>query len=29
MIGLWMEERSARIFWGALLVVMLMTLGGC
>lgn len=29
MIGAWMEQRSARMFWGAVLVVLLMTMGGC
>lgn len=29
MIGAWMERHSARMFWGAVLVVLLMTMGGC
>lgn len=29
MIGFWLEDNAAKVFWGALLVVILMTVGGC
>jgi hypothetical protein len=28
-IGLWMDEHAAQVFWGGVMVVLLVHMGGC